>query len=99
MIQAVSKTDFDGFCRKTDKLADQIRLKYLKGYGFRLSEEEEKYFSAMMANNKLTGSDLKGIIRIAICLKAQHTDLKCFDSGLFDRFLDTMVSNGYKRTE
>ncbi|WP_165043903.1 glycosyltransferase [Dysgonomonas sp. ZJ709] len=79
--------------------ANQIRLKYLKACGFKLTNETEMYFTKIMTNSRFSDADLKKVKRIIDSLKKQNKKLNLLDNNLFDQFVDLTLSQYYLRID
>lgn len=77
--------------------ANQIRLRYLKACGFKLSTNIEMYFTKMMTYSKLVDDDIKKIKMTIDSLKKQNKKLDLFENDHFDKFMNLILSQCYLR--
>ncbi|WP_165026668.1 glycosyltransferase [Dysgonomonas sp. ZJ279] len=64
--------------------ADQTRTQYVRNLGFRLSIDEEKIFTLMMASSILSLEDIQKIEHVSEKVKKQNEELSIYDGKQFE---------------
>ncbi|WP_140937587.1 glycosyltransferase family 2 protein [Sphingobacterium lumbrici] len=82
---------------KQAQYANLVRVKYLKKLGFCLSEDEERYFTRLMTNAKVSEFEIDGIEMVVSMLKEQNRIYNIFKPVQFNKYIDLLFSKCYLR--